>query len=210
MSLAQKLGQGLAQQLANPRGRAGRLLGRAMDFANRHPLHLAVDLLDIRPGEDVLDAGCGTGAALAEMRRRGPGSLTGVDRSATMLKMAQGRLRDGATQVLGDLTAMPLPDRAFDAALALNVLYFDDAQRSIVRELHRVLRPGGRLVAYVTHAQTMDGWAFTGEGLHRLYDADALRAALVEGGFAQPAVRVHEVAVTRSVRGLLVCARREG
>jgi ubiquinone/menaquinone biosynthesis C-methylase UbiE len=179
-----------------------------MDFANRRPLNLAVDMLDLRPGEDVLDAGCGTGAALAEMRRRGVRSLTGVDRSATMLEMARGRLGDRVTHMLGDLTAMPLPDRVFDAALVLNVLYFDDAQRSIVRELHRVLRPGGRLVAYVTHARTMDGWAFTREGLHRLYDADTLRAALIEGGFAQAAVEVHEVAVTRSVRGLLASARR--
>ena len=205
MSIAERL----ARQLAHPTGRAGRLLGSAMDVANRRPLRLAVERLAIQPGEDVLDAGCGTGAALAEMRWAGPGSLTGVDRSTVMLETARRSVRAGVRWVEGDLKALPLDDGGFDAVLALNVLYFEDRQSSILRELHRVLRPGGRLVAYVTHRDTMAGWSFARAGLHRLYDADELHAALVEGGFAQSGIEVQEVEVTRSVRGLLGCAVRE-
>jgi len=199
----------LARQLAHPRGSAGRLLGGAMEVVNRRPMRLAVRLLAVRPGEDVLDAGCGTGAALAEMRWQGPGSLTGVDRSDVMLGMAWRALAAAATLIRADLETLPLPDRSFDATLALNTLYFDGADHGMLRELHRVLRPGGRLVAYVTHRDTMKGWAFAREGLHRLYDAEALRSAMIVGGFAPSGVEVHEVTVSRSVRGLLAHARRE-
>jgi hypothetical protein len=54
----------------------------------------------------------------------------------------------------------------------------------------------------------MKDWAFTREGLHRLYDMSELRGALIAGGFAHSAVDVQEVPVTRSVRGLLACAWR--
>nr|WP_087574394.1 methyltransferase domain-containing protein [Sphingomonas sp. CDS-1] len=198
----------LARQLAHPRGSSGRLLGSAMDVLNRRPMRLALDMLAIRPGEDVLDAGCGTGAALAEMRWAGPASLTGIDRSDVMLNMAHRSLGGTATLIAGDLGALPLEDRSMDAALALNILYFDGSDHGFVRELHRVLRPGGRMVAYVTHRGTMEGWAFAREGLHRLYEAGDLRAALIAGGFAETEVEVHEVAVTRSVRGLIGRARR--
>lgn len=203
-----RLTEGFARQLSHPAGWAGRLLGRAMDVANRRPMEMAIGMLAIRPGEAVLDAGCGTGAALAQMRRYFPASLTGVDRSAVMLDMARHTLGPSATLHRCDLAALPLADASMNAALALNTLYFDDDDHSFVRELHRVLRPGGRMVAYVTHRDTMEGWSFTRAGLHRLYDADSLRAALVAGGFAPGDVTVHEVAVTRSVRGLVGHARR--
>lgn len=199
---------GLARQLAHPVGRAGRLLGSAMDVLNRRPMRLAVHKLAVRPGEDVLDAGCGTGAALAEMGRSEPASLTGIDRSQVMLDMARRSIGKAATLLSADLGVLPLEDCSIDAALALNVLYFDGRDHCFVRELHRVLRPGGRMVAYVTHRDTMQGWSFVREGLHHLYDADGLRNAFIAGGFAENEVDVHEVAVTRKVRGLIGHARR--
>ena len=78
----------------------------------------------------------------------------------------------------------------------------------MIANLRRVLRPGGRLVAYVTHRETMEHWPFTRAGLHRLYNESELTAALIAGGFALPGISVHPIRVTRKVRGLLAYAVR--
>lgn len=198
----------LAQQLAQPSGLSGRLLGNAMDVVNRKPLQLAVDLLAPADGEDVLDAGCGTGAAMIEMRARAACRITGVDRSETMVAAARRRLDPAMRALCSGIEELPAETASFDAALALNVLYFEGSDHGMLRAFHRVLRPGGRLVAYVTHRESMADWAFAREGLHRLFDDGQLRAAFVDAGFAPGHVEVHEVWITRSIRGLLARAWR--
>lgn len=202
------LSRRLAQQLACPTGTVGRLLGNAMDLANRRPLRLAVDILAPAAGEEILDAGCGTGAAMAAMLERAPCRITGVDASATMVAVARQRLGPGVACVNSTLEALPFAPASFDAALALNVLYFNDDENGMPSALHRMLRPGGRLVVYVTHQDSMAGWPFAREGLHRLYDAGTLRGALLAAGFACERNDVHEIAITRSVKGLFARAWR--
>ncbi len=202
------IARSLAQQLARPSGSAGRLLGALMDIANRKPLRLAVDSLAPAAGETILDAGCGTGAAMAAMLKRAPCHVTGADASATMLATARRRLGSRVALTEASLEALPFPPESFDAVLALNVLYFNDGTNAMLRALHTVLRPGGRLVAYVTDAQSMEDWSFARAGLHRLYDADALHAAFVDAGFANDCCTVHEVSVTRRIKGLVARARR--
>lgn len=202
------LSRALAEQLARPSGRAGRWLGGAMDLANRRPTQLALDLLAPRDGERILDAGCGTGAAMAEVLRRADCRMTGVDRSESMLVAARRRLGWRARLHCAGIEDLPIPDGGFDAVLALNVLYFADPEGRMLASLARLLRPGGRLVAYVTHRDTMQGWRFARRGLHRLYDEAGLVDAIAVGGFAREHISVHAEPVTRSVKGLLALARR--
>ncbi|MCB2073408.1 MAG: class I SAM-dependent methyltransferase [Novosphingobium sp.] len=202
------LARRFAEQLARPQGVGGRLLGSAMDIANRKPTQLAVDMLAPQDGEHILDAGCGTGAGLAEVLRRADCAVTGIDPSDTMLASARRRLGPSAHLVRAGLEALSFPDGTFDAALLLNVLYFCDEDGRMTANLRRVLRPGGRLVAYVTHRDTMLDWPFAQEGLHRLFDRDRLIDALAAGGFARDRICVQETSITRSVRGLIACAER--
>lgn len=179
-----------------------------MDFANRRATQLAVARLFPRDGERVLDVGCGTGAALAQVGKAARAELFGVDPSRTMLAAARARLGEGAVLVDATLGSLPFSGGAFDAALALNVLYFCDHEGAMLADLHRVLKPGGRLVAYVTHREVMQRWSFTRAGLHRLFDAAELRATLHKGGFAIDAIVIHEAAVGPGVRGLFAEATR--
>jgi SAM-dependent methyltransferase len=196
-----------AEQLACPSGTAGRLLGAGMDLANRKPNRLAIDQLSPRPCERVLDAGCGSGAGLGEVLRRAKCEVAGIDPSPVMIAAARRRLGARAELHCTGLEELPFAPASFDAALLLNVLYFCDEGGAMIANLRRVLRPGGRLVVYVTDRATMDGWAFARQGLHRLFDHAELVDALVAGGFSRDAVSVRAEPITRTVRGLIACAQ---
>jgi len=111
------------------------------------------------PGEEILDLGCGTGLLTAEMARAvgQQGQITGLDTSPDMLAAAQGRCSefDHVDLVEGSAFDMPVPDQQFDKAVSVQVFeYFADPAPALT-ELHRVLRPGGRLVIGDTHWDTL-------------------------------------------------------
>lgn len=198
----------LAAQLARPRGWTGRLVGHAMDRANGRPTRLALDLLAPRAGERVLDIGCGTGLALAAIAGRADARLTGIDPSPLMVQVAQERLGAQADIRCASIECMDFPPASFDAVLMLNMLYFCPPGIDAMQQVHRVLRPGGRAVAYVTHRETMQGWSFAQAGLHRLYDQRELSDLFLEGGFAPGPICVQTCAITPRIKGLLAVAIR--
>ncbi len=94
----------------------------------------------------LLDVGCGTGNLCRELGRRYPqAEIVGVDASLTMLKRA--RTKVPSTQLLqADLSRpLPFPDDSFDGIVCSNVLYTLDRPGEALKELRRVLKPGGRL-----------------------------------------------------------------
>jgi demethylmenaquinone methyltransferase/2-methoxy-6-polyprenyl-1,4-benzoquinol methylase len=98
----------------------------------------------VRPGDRVLDAACGTGdLALADLRA-GASRVTGLDFSERMLERAR-RKSSAVEWVQGDMLALPFADETFDAAtVGFGVRNVADLELAL-RELRRVLRPGGRL-----------------------------------------------------------------
>ena len=131
------------------------------DFLN-HALSLNIDrrwrrelvrMCDVTPGESVLDVATGTADVAIEFARRTPaGSITGLDPSGGMLGVGREKLaRDPAlagrvTLIEGDALALPFPSASFDVVtIAFGLRNLPDYERG-VREMTRVLRPGGRLV----------------------------------------------------------------
>ncbi len=97
----------------------------------------------VRPGDEVLDACCGTGDLALEAERAG-GRVTGLDFSEPMLERA--RRKSGTVEwVRGDLLALPFADQSFDVATVGFGIRNVDSLEAGLRELARVLRPGGRL-----------------------------------------------------------------
>jgi demethylmenaquinone methyltransferase / 2-methoxy-6-polyprenyl-1,4-benzoquinol methylase len=97
----------------------------------------------VSPGDDVLDACCGTGD-LALAAERAGGRVTGLDVSERMLERAR-RKSASVRWVRGDVLALPFEDGSFDAVtIGFGIRNVEDLEAGL-RELARVLRPGGRL-----------------------------------------------------------------
>ncbi|MEU9001530.1 methyltransferase domain-containing protein [Streptomyces sp. NPDC048551] len=129
---------------------------RAADWDRKFPgdgpaFATAVGEFGVGPGDRVLDAGCGTGRALTPLRAAvGPsGTVLGVDLTEGMLAAAReaGRDADG-TLLCADVARLPLRDGALDAVFAAGLIAHLADPESNLRELARVVRPGGRLALF--------------------------------------------------------------
>jgi ubiquinone/menaquinone biosynthesis C-methylase UbiE len=132
---------------------------RFFDAGNRLPGVRAVkpvmlDQMRLHRGQHVLEVGCGTGDDVRTIARRvGPnGHVLGVDTSTLVVaeatRRSQGRNLPVAFRV-GEARALDLPDAAVDRCRSERLLmHADDEPAALVGEMTRVLRPGGRLVAF--------------------------------------------------------------
>ncbi len=108
------------------------------------------DTLGLRPGERVLDAGCGPGTTAIGMAERFGADVTGITVSRFEVERATTRAatspaKDRIHFAYGDFMALEYPDNAFDAVLALESLQNAPDLTQVLADLFRVLRPGGRI-----------------------------------------------------------------
>lgn len=173
---------------------------------------VAADLLrtaDLQPGERVCDVACGTGVITRMAAERvGPGgSVTGVDVAPDMIAIAEASMPSAGVDVawhVADAAALPLPDASADVVLCQMGLMFMEDQLGALREMHRVLAPGGRVVvntpgtiqpffellerAIVEHIDPALG-GFV-RAVFSMPDPDALAALLADAGFAAASATV--------------------
>ena len=123
-----------------------------LQFMGRYSEQLSApfaDLAGIRPGQRVLDVGCGPGALTAELvSRSGAGAVSAVEPSASFVAAVRERL-PGADVRLSAAEQLPFPDAALDAALAQLVVHFMADPVLGLREMGRVTRAGGVVAACV-------------------------------------------------------------
>jgi demethylmenaquinone methyltransferase/2-methoxy-6-polyprenyl-1,4-benzoquinol methylase len=148
------------------------------------------------PGSWVLDVASGTGLVARELARTNV-RVVGLDQSPAMVRrglasVRDARLEDRVRFVLGQAQALPFPDETFDAVTFTYLLRYVDDPAATVRELARVLRPGGVMAGLEFHTP-QDPWVHAGwyaytRGVMPLMGASVSSAWLRTARFLGPSI----------------------
>jgi SAM-dependent methyltransferase len=177
----------LMRRFGRPQGVLGRLGGAIMARANAGFGARAAGLLGVQPRDSVLEVGFGPGVVVGRLAAlASAGRVAGVDPSRVMVRQARARnaaaIRGGRVDLRhGCVDALPFGPGGFDKALAVNSMQVWPDPANGLREIGRVLRPGGRIALGFTprSGQRREGLA------HLLREAGFAEVRLVEvdGGF---------------------------
>ncbi len=168
-----------------------------------------VDLLSLQSGQSVLDVACGTGSVTRHLLDHvgSEGRVVGLDVNSNMLEVA-GQIAPEIAWREGNALALPFSEREFDAVVCQQGLQFFPDKPQALREMHRVLRPTGRLaLALWCSIDTSPGHHALAQGLERhvsqeaatlmynvfgLGEATTISALLEEAGFREVQIRQEE------------------
>jgi len=110
-------------------------------YVDRTEKWLVFSMMRTKSGK-ALDLGCGTGNYTLELLKRGF-DVVGLDASDGMLEVARSK---GLNCIKGDAYALPFQDRSFDLVLSVTMFEFIHEPERVLREIHRVLTPGGEVI----------------------------------------------------------------
>jgi SAM-dependent methyltransferase len=143
-----------AGQAGKPRGIGGVVMGLLMGWLNAQMNRSAVEILEIKPDDHLLEIGFGPGQLIELIVNAGAARVAGMDHSATMLKSATRRNSAAIARRKVDLRAgsvgkLPWPDASFDKAVAVNSFQFWPEPMHDLVEVARVLKLGGTLLLVI-------------------------------------------------------------
>jgi ubiquinone/menaquinone biosynthesis C-methylase UbiE len=185
----------LTRQCRKPTGWVGRRVARAMNLSHARLTRWGLEHVPIAPDWRVLDVGCGGGQTIATIAAMtAQGRVDGVDYSAASVAVARetnvDSMRSGRVTVQrASVSHLPFADATFDLVIAVETHYYWPDVPNDLREIYRVLKPGGRalVVAETYKGRSMD-WLFEPVmrfGLRATYlTLDEHRRVLGEAGFA--------------------------
>ena len=175
----------VARRPSGPRARKVYGAEDVHDFARQAIL----EALALVPADHLLEVGCGGGLLLRDALTTGA-SATGIDHSEEMAKLARERA-PGARVELARAEGLPFGDGSFTALAISVVFFFFDDPVGVLRECHRVLRPGARVAVYTTGPE-LRGTPAAPEPIAafgHFYDDEQLASLARSAGFADVAVR---------------------
>lgn len=200
----------IAEQARHAKGPLGRLIAFIMARETWAENLRAIDALDIQPTDHVLDVGCGHGRSLAALAARAPrGCAVGADPSDLMAEIAVERNRKvvkagRAKLVVAAASDLPFPDKTFDKALCVHVVYFWKDLQPSFREMARVLKPGAKLALVFRSTQHTAAVQSFPADVYRFPELAEVEMALTEACFTfsraaaqESAARAHMILATR-------------
>ncbi len=178
----------IARQSGCPSGLLGRLIGYIMSAETAAANAQALTVLDLQPGDRVLEIGFGHGRTIEHAAASVPlGFIAGIDRSEEMGRMAARRcrhlLRNGRVGVaVGDCGRLPFPDQRFDKALSVHTVYFWVDPIANLREIRRVMKGAGRFVLAFRSKDDKTAEEFP-ESVYMFYTSEEVGGLLEASGF---------------------------
>ena len=165
---------------------------RMMGIWSREVGRKFIDWVAPEPGQRWIDVGCGNGAFTALLVDRcTPSEIHGVDPAAGQLDYARTRLSGSVAEFHeGTADSLPFPDDRFDVAVMALVIFFVPDPAESVREMIRVVRPGGLVGSYV--------WDVFGGG----FPLEPIQAEIREMGIAHPLPPSSGITGTEALTGL--------
>lgn len=184
-------------QYRRPSGLVGRWIGGKMAQQHRPENAWTVNLLDVQPLDQVLEVGFGPGIAVqAVAQKLTDGRIAGVDFSKTMVEAARKRniaaVWMGKVDLrMGDVVSLPFPDRTFDKAYSIHSIYFWPDAPAALREIARVMKPGGLLVLTVLPKEKWNPENPDAAGTPECkpYYGDDLKALMSQAGFTDMSIQ---------------------
>jgi ubiquinone/menaquinone biosynthesis C-methylase UbiE len=189
------------KQFRKPTGWLGTLAGIGMNVEHARLWRWALTHVTIQPEATILDVGCGGGKTVHMLAHAAPGGkVYGVDYSQDVLRLArrvnQALIRDGRVKVRqGMVSSLPFSDHTFDLVTAFETHLFWPDLVADLREVRRVLKPGGTLLMaseaykHESFEERNARWARLA-GFHNLHTPEETREYLTEAGYTAVEINV--------------------
>lgn len=176
-------------QCARPEGFLGRVMLRFMNFGHAPLTNWGLSLIEIHDGWTMLDIGCGGGATLKRLLKRSKDAqVYGIDiseESVAKAKKVNAKVLDKQVFVIqGSSEKLPYEDNKFDLVTAVETVYFWPNLPDCLREVKRVLKPGGHFAIMVEVLDSDSVWTSVVEGM-TAYSPEELKQMLDDAGFVK-------------------------
>ena len=176
-------------QCARPKGALGRVMLSFMNYTHAPLTNWGLKLMDVQDGWTMLDVGCGGGFTIRRLLKRSQDAkVYGIDiseESVAKAKKVNADVLDKQVFVtLGSAEKLPYEDGKFDLVTAVETVYFWPNLPNCLKEVRRVLKPGGKFAIMV---EVIDGdsmWTNVVEGM-TAYSPEELKTMLDDAGFIQ-------------------------
>ena len=180
---------------ACPQGRMGRLMLKFMNLCHAPLTNWGLNIAGIQDGWTMLDIGCGGGATLQRLLKRSKGACVyGIDiseESVAKAKKVNAKVLDKQVFVCqGSAEKLPYEDGEFNLVTAVETVYFWPNLPECIKEVYRVLKPGGRFAIMVEVVVTNSKWLDLVDGM-TADPPEQLKQFLEDSGFV--ATEIHRM-----------------
>ncbi|RYE46744.1 MAG: class I SAM-dependent methyltransferase, partial [Sphingobacteriales bacterium] len=178
----------IAAQLRQPHGENAAQVGLKMNEGNKYINLKAIETVDPKSGDRILEIGMGNGFFVKDILARHPSiKYTGCDLSEEMvdeaIKFNTDHIRSGNAEFkLSDAGSLPFPENTFDKVFTVNTIYFWDDRSLVLSGVKNVLKPGGLFVIALRPRFQMENYPFVKYGFN-LFSAEEVKELLIENNF---------------------------